>query len=212
MESSFRDTCPDDLRVIETLRYDADGWTIRRDLHLARMAATCKRLAIPFERRRGVELLNGVRGTKPLRVRLTIGLAGDFDLTSHPLGATADIWRVVVAPQRLCSDDPWLSVKTTQRALYDAIRGALPEGIDEAVFLNERGEVCEGTITNIFVQTPKGLLTPNLSSGLLPGLQRAALIADGRAKPAVLIADHLADNEAIFVGNSLRGLIRAKVI
>src|SRR3546814_9833273 len=48
------------------------------------------------------------------------------------------------------------------------------EDADEVLLLNERGEVCEGTITNLFVEAETGqFLTPALSSGLLPGVLRA---------------------------------------
>ncbi|MEM5477455.1 aminotransferase class IV [Pacificibacter sp. AS14] len=46
----------------------------------------------------------------------------------------------------------------------------MPSGVEERIFLNERGEVCDGTITNIFVQKSNLLLTPPRSSGLLPGI------------------------------------------
>ncbi|MGB8622576.1 MAG: aminotransferase class IV, partial [Paracoccaceae bacterium] len=105
----------------------------------------------------------------------------------------------------------WLGVKTTRRALYDAARAALPDGLDELLYLNQRGEVCEGTITNIFFETGQGLLTPPLSCGLLPGVLRAELLAQGRAREAVLRPADLGTARAVFVGNSLRGLIRAEI-
>ncbi len=103
----------------------------------------------------------------------------------------------------------WLGHKTTNRALYDQARAGLPVGIDELIFVNERGEVCEGTITNVFVQEGDRLLTPPLASGLLPGVLRAELLDTGRAVEAVLTLPDLEHAEAIFCGNSLRGLIRA---
>ena len=58
---------------------------------------------------------------------------------------------------------------------------------DEVILLNERGEVCEGTITNIFVDFGDGaLVTPALACGLLPGVLRGELLDAGRAREAVL--------------------------
>ncbi len=84
-------------------------------------------------------------------------------------------WRLGLASVRLWSGDPWLGVKSTRRAVYDATRAALPEGLDEVLFLNERGEVCEGTITTVFFDRGQGMRTPPLSCGLLPGVLRAEL-------------------------------------
>ena len=78
---------------------------------------------------------------------------------------------------------------------------------------NERGEVCEGTITNIFVDAGDGgaLLTPAQSCGLLPGVLRADMLETGKAVEAVLSVGDLQAAKALFVGNSLRGLIRASL-
>ena len=51
----------------------------------------------------------------------------------------------------------------------------MPEGLDELLFLNERGEVCDGTITTLFFDRGEGLRTPPLSCGLLAGVLRAEL-------------------------------------
>ena len=79
------------------------------------------------------------------------------------------------------------------------------------ILLNRRGEVCEGTITNVFADIGDGvLLTPPLRCGLLPGVLRSELRESGTAREAVLSEDDLRRAKAIFVGNSLRGLIGAR--
>jgi 4-amino-4-deoxychorismate lyase len=55
------------------------------------------------------------------------------------------------------------------------------------------------------------LLTPPLTSGLLPGVLRAELIRERKARGEVLKLDDLRHRK-LFVGNSLRGLIRAELI
>ena len=80
-------------------------------------------------------------------------------------------------------------------------------GCDEAIFLNERGELTEGSRTNIFVRRGGRLLTPPLSAGVLDGVFRRELIEQGRCEEAMLTPDELAGE--VFLGNSLRGLISA---
>ena len=49
------------------------------------------------------------------------------------------------------------------------------------MLLNERGEVCEGTITSVFVDIGDGaLLTPPLRCGLLPGVLRGEMLDAGK--------------------------------
>ncbi|TIX48763.1 MAG: hypothetical protein E5V33_30300, partial [Mesorhizobium sp.] len=83
---------------------------------------------------------------------------------------------------------------------------------DEVLLANERGELCEGTITNLFADFGDGVLaTPRLDCGLLPGVLRGELLDEGRAREAIYTLDDLKSAKAIFVGNSLRGLIPARL-
>ena len=100
--------------------------------------------------------------------------------------------------------------KTSWRALYDEERRHWNGlGCDEVVYLNERGEVAEGSITNVFVRVGRQLLTPPLASGALPGCLRRELIERGECREAVFMPSDLANAETVFLGNSLRGLIHA---
>jgi 4-amino-4-deoxychorismate lyase len=60
------------------------------------------------------------------------------------------------------------------------------------------------------------LMTPPITSGILPGVLRADLIRERRAKGAVLtpadLQEAMTAGRKIFVGNSLRGLIRAELL
>jgi 4-amino-4-deoxychorismate lyase len=209
VEGAFRRPLPPGLRLIETFGRDADGAFVRLEAHLARLAATAARLGVPFDRPAIDAALAAVSGDGALRVRLTLDAAGTPEVTAAPRGPAPTLWRVAIADARLDPDDPWLRVKTSERALYDAARAALPAGVDELVFLNRRGEVCEGAITTVFLRVGDALLTPPLGCGLLPGVLRGDLLRRGAAREAVLRPRDL-DRGALFVGNSLRGLIRAR--
>ena len=201
-----------EFRVIETLGWSVKTGAARLDRHLERMSDTCAALGISFRQDQLIALIDDVSADHDLRLRLTVDREGQGALEHWPLAATADQWRVAIAVQRLDSSDIWLGYKTTNRALYDQARMWLPEGIDELIFLNERGEVCEGTITNLFVQQGETLVTPPMASGLLPGVLRAELLDTGRAVEAVLTLPDLESAEAIFCGNSLRGLFPVTLV
>ncbi|TGV91467.1 hypothetical protein EN788_61985, partial [Mesorhizobium sp. M2D.F.Ca.ET.145.01.1.1] len=104
--------------------------------------------------------------------------------------------------------------KTSRRQLYTNARSEyLITQADEVLLANERGEICEGTITNVFADFGEGILaTPRLDCGLLPGVLRAVLLDEGRASEAIYSLDDLKSAKALFVGNSLRGLIPARLI
>ncbi len=163
-----------------------------------------------FDRLAVDRALAEVGGRETLRVRLTLALDGVVAMTAAPLKLGPSEWTVVIAKERLRANDPWLLLKTSERAVYDTVRAGLPAGVDEAVLLNERGEVCDGTVTTVFVDRGQGLETPALASGLLPGVLRAELLAQGKCRESVLRASDLASGR-VWVGNSLRGLIPARL-
>lgn len=202
--------CRPDTRLIETFRWDGAAFS-RLDSHLARARASAATLGWYWDAASVSAALAPVRERAPLRVRLTVGPAGDAEATTTPLSPTPEHWIAGLARDRLRSGDPLLRHKTTERAVYDRARAALPQGMDEVVFLNERDEVCEGTITNVFVERGGTLLTPPLCSGLLPGILRAELLAMGRAEEAILRHDDLF-GAPVFLGNALRGLIPARIL
>lgn len=211
MESPVFGDIPTDTRLIETLAWRPGEGAANAPSHLARMAASARALGVRFDRAEANAALQAVSGQTPIRCRLTLALDGGLALTCTPLGPTAPEWALALADARLASDDPWLRHKTTNRALYDTCRAALPSGVDELVFLNERGEVCEGTITNLFVRLDNGRqVTPLATCGVLPGVLRARLLARGDWAEQVLTPADLRSADAIWVGNALRGLIRAR--
>ncbi|MFN2364975.1 MAG: aminotransferase class IV, partial [Desulfurivibrionaceae bacterium] len=118
------------------------------------------------------------------------------------------------------SADPFYYHKTTCRDLYDAEReSALAAGFYEVLYRNERGEMTEGGITNLFVRKNGKLLTPPLACGLLGGVFRAALL-DGEVdapeglpvEEKVITLEDLKNAEGVYVGNSVRGLVRVGLV
>jgi 4-amino-4-deoxychorismate lyase len=118
--------------------------------------------------------------------------------------AAVECWRLGLAGVRLTSSDPWLQVKSTRRAAYEAGRAAMGAGLDEVIFANERGEVCDGSITTLFFDRGAGMRTPPLACGVLPGVFRAEM---GCAEEVLRVEE--LGQVRLWVGNSLRGLSEA---
>ena len=137
------------------------------------------------------------------RVRLTLDEAGRHEAVAAPLEPNPLHWTYAIAKGRVLSTDLLQRHKTSWRGLYEETGMA-----DEMLFLNERGELAEGARSNIFVARDGMLLTPPLSAGVLDGRLRAEFLEAGKAQEATLTPSDL-KNAEVYLGNSLRGLIRA---
>ena len=198
-----------DLELIETFLWDPEKGAPDIDLHLERMCKSAANLKFKFEIIKIKQKILEINSQSRLRCRLTLRIDGTINLTTAPLSPNSKTWVLRLSNSILSSSDPWLLHKSSNRVLYDAERANLPDGIDELVYLNERNEVCEGTITNIFVKIEGNWLTPPLSSGCLPGVLRRKKIEDASCKVKIVTLSDLKGAEKITVGNALRGEIEA---
>jgi para-aminobenzoate synthetase/4-amino-4-deoxychorismate lyase len=208
---------PQDFELIETFLWTPeDGFRFLAD-HMRRLASSaryfgfrCRPLAI-LERLESV-----VRGRRQAaRVRLLLRRDGEIDIVLSlipPPGAQCSPYRMKLSAATVSSRDPFIRHKTTRRAWRDAeLRKANEEGFDEVLFLNERGELTEGAITNIFLEIFGRLYTPPAESGLLEGVFRRRILSDRtmRAAERTLFPEDLANADRIFLTNSVRGIVPA---
>ena len=218
LKMKFLTDPPKTFELIETLMWEAgSGYVLLRG-HMDRLQAsatyfgyTCDPATVRAQLDEAVAGLEAPRA----RVRMTLAEDGGVTIGVTPLEAAPaepPPMRFVMSPSRVNSADAFLYHKTTRRDLYDGEWKHYSDtaGADEVIYLNERGELAEGSRTNIFLSKDGELLTPALSSGLLPGVLRADLLAQGKVREAVLTEDDLWSAEAIYLGNSVRGLMPAQ--
>jgi 4-amino-4-deoxychorismate lyase len=204
------------FHLIETMRREAAGTIPRLELHLTRLSASAAALGFACDIGKIAAQLETIEAADhPLRVRLALWKDGSSDVEITPFVAvdTDTVWTLRLAAERLNSADSLLRHKTSCRAVYDSARAEFPRAeAEEVLLLNEKGELCEGTITTLFARIDDGpLVTPPLECGLLAGVLRADLIAQGLAREHVLTPEDAFAAQELFVGNSLRGLVPARL-
>jgi para-aminobenzoate synthetase/4-amino-4-deoxychorismate lyase len=205
------------FELIETMLYEPDAGIWLRGYHLARLAASATYFGFAFDAvkvRDAIDAAIAARPAERLRVRLLLDEDGGVSVTAtaQPAPSADAMMRYVISDTRLNSADLFLYHKTTRRELYDREWQHYSNtlGADEVIYLNETGELCEGSRTTIFVERGGKLVTPRLSAGVLPGTLRAALLDQARVEEGRLTVDDLNRSDAIFLGNSVRGLVRAE--
>ena len=207
LKTAFLRPALEQFACLETLRCgpapsDAEA-------HLNRLERTAQHFGIAFDRqavRARIEALNASHDTQLARVRVTY--AG-FEVETQPLPALGEV-ALCMADGRVTSGDPMLRHKTSWRPAHEAAaETARRLGCFDALLRNERDELTEGSRTNLFVRLRGKLYTPPLECGVLPGILRQQLLASGECFERVLFESDLRDAEAIFAGNSARGLRKA---
>jgi para-aminobenzoate synthetase/4-amino-4-deoxychorismate lyase len=200
--------------LIETMAFTPDTGIPLLELHLERIKASATELGFAFDRhgvRNAIQALC-FEADRPAKLRLVSARSGAFSLELADLPESlAEPATCAVVRLPVDSGDWRLRHKTSDRRFYqDGLALARGAGADEALFLRDDGRVTEGSFTNLFVARGGMLLTPAAHLGLLPGVQRRALIEAGEAEEAELTLDDLADG--FFIGNALRGLIPARLL
>lgn len=212
LKARFYDIGRRPINLIETMPNVRGAWP-RRSRHLQRMQNTAATLGIPFDLSRAIEALDSVAHACPVqdqRVRLCLHENGTLEAEVRAMPSPREFLRFLVYGFPVRSGDPLARHKTSWREVHERAYGwACSHGADEAILLNERGEITEGTRTNVFIERHGKLFTPPLFSGGLPGCLRAELLESGQCQEAVLTVLDLYGTDQVFLGNSLRGLVQA---
>ena len=196
--------------LFETMRFDPAVGIQLLDRHIARIGNSARIFGFPFDRHAARNELQAAtfRIAESRRVRLMISPSGRIaiEIQPHqPVPAGPVEVRLVDLPVE--SSDFRLRHKTTDRSFY--VEARMKAGSFEVALVDGEGFITEGSFTNIFVRGPGALLTPPLSRGLLPGVLRSELIANGSAVEADLRPQDL--EEPFFIGNASRGLLPARL-
>jgi 4-amino-4-deoxychorismate lyase len=203
--------------LIETMRLE-HGRIALWPGHLRRLAASSAALGYAWDagavRRQLEQRCAGLGKSDVHQVRLLLARDGECRIETRPLAPTPTPVRIALEPEPLSADRVWLSHKTTHRPWYAPAQAWLAEHAEffDVIYSNAQGQVCEGSRSNIYLLDDQGRwLTPPVHCGLLPGVQRQALIDAGRAHEAILSAEDLRGAAALRVSNALRGWLDARL-
>jgi para-aminobenzoate synthetase/4-amino-4-deoxychorismate lyase len=194
--------------LIETMRFDPREGVVELERHLARLQLSAARFGFSFDWHSARNDLQTVAFQlhEPRMIRLRLSPSGAVAIEGRALPPSpAEPVKVALKKLPVASSDFRLRHKSSDRAFYDKARQEA--GAFEVLFEDKEGFLTEGSFTNIFVPRGDRLLTPPLSRGLLPGILREKLIAQGQAEEADLTAADLA--EGFYIGNIVRGLLKA---
>ena len=202
-----------DFSLLETMQITG-GVVVRRAQHLARAAGAAAHFGFVWDAAAAERALDEAAAARPTgtwRLRLLVAPSGDATTMCTEHVHEDRVWRVALALEGVDSRDERLRYKTTRRDVYTRARATRPD-VDEVVLWNERGEITEATIANVVAEIDNTWYTPPLSSGLLPGIFRAAVLDAHMVRERVVTKDELRGATRLWLINSLREWVPATLV
>jgi para-aminobenzoate synthetase/4-amino-4-deoxychorismate lyase len=212
-KAAFLTSSVPEFQLLETLLWDGKYRLV--DEHIERMKSSAAYFGFKFDehRIRGAldDIARGLSGA-PQRVRITSTRDGSVRI-EHREFSPHRFGRARISSAQVSSRDHFLYHKTTHRDLYDREwAAAVSAECDDALFFNERGELTEGAIHNVFIVKDGVWRTPPVECGLLPGTCRAQFLREHPdARTDALTLDDLKRADQIYLCNSVRGMQRVEL-
>ena len=215
LKANFLSERRTEFELIETLLWD-DGCKLL-PMHMDRLEDSARYFGFECDRGATIEAINAygqaLRAGTKYKVRLLLSRPGEMRMESTAVELSAASGRIVLASERTSSADRFLFHKTTNREKYDRLfLEAARQGYDDVLFMNERDEITEGAISNVFIVVGERWYTPPLDCGVLPGIyRRHVLETNAVASEKVLQLEDLKSADEIYICNAVRGMRKVEL-
>lgn len=131
-------------------------------------------------------------------------------IVTGPIRELPTEFRVGISPFPVNSRSPLAGLKTTNylepTLCFEAAKAA---GFDEAIRVNEQGQVTGACFANVFWMKDDALFTPDLSTGCLAGTTREFVIENLDVREVSAEIDELLSADAVFLTSAGIGIIQA---
>lgn len=197
-----------EFELLESLKLENGTYPLLA-YHLERLSDSAKYFHFPGNKADIEQALKSLAHQHPMglfKVRLLLNERGNVfaeALRTQPIEEPV-MCRLAASP--IDSANPFLFHKTTYRKVYDEHKSS--SDIFSVLLWNEKEELTEFTIGNLVIEKNGKFFTPPVSCGLLPGTFRQYLIDRGEIEEKVMLKNELADVDALWFINSVRGWMK----
>lgn len=226
--------------ILETLRANDRG-PVRLEDHLARMEASASYFGFQYKASRvrnaiaralaDAGLSDGDHATRVIdpstaswrlrilsnpqgRVNVEVGRCEPPHLGASPFEAARQgppALLTTFARRPVRSADPFLFHKTTHRATYESRAAEHPDFFD-VLLVNEEGHVTEFTLGNVVAEIDGVAWTPPQHCGLLAGVFRGSLLAEGKIRERTLTVADMNRATHLWLVNSVREWVEVRLV
>ncbi len=194
-----------DFELIETILVK-NGKPKHKTAHFNRMKKSTEELGFNFNK----DLIK-INPKEDCILRILLDKNGNLKTQILPLNPI-ETNKITISKIPVSSKEKFLYHKTTYRPWYEKSKEKIKSGkIFDEIFFNEKGELTEGTRSNIILQINRKWYTPPVKCGLLNGVLRKKLIKEAKLKERNLYFNDLKNAEKIFCINSVRGFVEVEL-
>lgn len=192
--------------LIETMKAE-NGKIFLFEEHLERLKNSCKffNFVFPKELENFIPQQNGI-------VRLLVQKDGTYSTEYKPIKDITTT-EIKIAEDIMFSENIFLWHKTTIREHYKKTSDLIKKGLYfDKIYFNEKGELTEGSRSNVIIKQNGILYTPPVFCGLLNGTYRKHLLKQGKIFEKTMYLDDVLNAEEIYCINSIRGMVKTDLI
>lgn len=212
LKTKFITTATPYFSLFETMTVE-DGSIFLFKEHITRLGQAASYFLFKFDENNIKKMLFKEANCFSGKIKLVLDKWGNIKIEKSKNPPLKDLIKVKVSSQTMDSHDRFRYFKTTNRAEYNLeLEKAIEEGFDEILFYNERGEITEGAISNIFYKKKGIWFTPKVSSGLLAGTYRQFFIEKNSAVETLTYLEDIKSADKIMFVNSVRREMDVKLL
>lgn len=219
-----------EFKLIETLVWIPQQGYFLLEKHLQRLSRSARYFLFQCDIgkiKKELSMLVDYFTDKPRKIRLLLQKDGKYsiettacnqpDLLSLPTQCCSKrggLPTIAISNKQVNSNSTWFYHKTTNRELYNnEFAKAMAVGCADMIFLNDKGKLTEGCISNIFLYMDGTYVTPPVKDGLLAGVMREFLLEEGggQIREQSLTVDDLQAAQIVCICNSVRGVTEVKL-
>ena len=172
--------------------------------HIERLRKASRYFAYPFDaedlKQKIAAECQACDASQDYRLRISLDKSGEIELSLQVLAPLSPTFcQAKLCLQEMDLNQVFTYFKTTHRP-------HLTVGNQEIIYHTAAGELLETSIGNLVLKIAGKLYTPPVRLGILPGIYRQYLLETGKVEEKVLTLKDLAQAEAAYGCNAVRGL------
>lgn len=186
--------------------------------HLLRLRTTAEYFLFKFDEKSITKKLSSFlkrnERNDSFKLKIILNKYGNVSFKISDFQSLLPKIKVILSANRINCQNKFQYFKTTNRKLYDKeYKKYSVKGFFDVIYLNQKKELAEGSITNLFIKKGDIIITPPIISGILPGVYRSILLKKNpEIKEKKIFVEDLIHADEVFLTNSVRGQIKVDEI